>query len=123
MDLSVPSSKPTTTTTDRQGPKPLKLISRESQFPSFKSPRSPPPRKQVETIKCVIIGDSDIGKTSLLTSFLFNEFSHDTYHPTVRDDYTFCTNATYKSKAKKNEENGKVIDIDLDIVDTGGQVM
>lgn len=94
---------------------PLK-ISREVQFPSFRSPRSPPLRSitEVESVKCVIVGDAEIGKTSLVTSFLFEEFSK-SYMSTVRDDYTFCTTMAVPGR-------GGRVDVDLDICDTGGQV-
>jgi hypothetical protein len=98
---------------------PLK-ISKDSttfSFPCFKSPRSPPPREaEAKTVKCVMVGDANCGKTALLQSFLFDEFSKE-YFPTTRDDYTYCTTTKVPS-----DGGGMDVDVDLDISDTGGQV-
>lgn len=36
-------------------------------------------------IKCVVVGDGIVGKTCLLSSFLFNEFPQDTFPETLEN--------------------------------------
>ena len=42
---------------------------------------------QLETVKCTVIGDGAIGKTSLIVSYTTNDYPED-YKPTVHDFYT-----------------------------------
>ena len=42
---------------------------------------------QLETVKCTVIGDGAIGKTSLIVSYTTNDYPQD-YKPTVHDFYT-----------------------------------
>lgn len=39
-----------------------------------------------DRIKCVLVGDSAVGKTSLITTYAKNQFQHD-YQPTAFDNY------------------------------------
>lgn len=106
--------------------------SSSSSLPCFKSPRSPPPREtdEAKNVKCVIIGDPNVGKTSLVTKFLFEEFTS-YYMPTTRDDYTYCTttNLILPGGNNKDENHALIstshvkVDVDLDISDTGGEVI
>jgi len=41
----------------------------------------------MSALKCVVIGDSDVGKTSMLSRFCRQVFPED-HIPTVFDDYT-----------------------------------
>ena len=42
-------------------------------------------------IECVVVGDSTVGKTSLLGRFANDEFLSDQYLPTIFDNYTTYT--------------------------------
>jgi GTPase SAR1 family protein len=71
---------------------------------------------EVKRVKCILMGDTVVGKTSLVHSFLFDKpvsYSSDDHIPTARDDYTFCTTVG---------SSGSRMDVDLDICDTGGHV-
>jgi len=70
---------------------------------------------EVKTIKCILVGDNQIGKTALVQTFLFDDF-HKDYIPTARDDYTYCTTFVGEGSGVTG------MDIDLDICDTGGRV-
>ena len=41
----------------------------------------------MDSIKCVVVGDGAIGKTSLIVSYTVNGYP-ETYKPTVHDFYT-----------------------------------
>ena len=77
--------------------------SRTSGF-SRESYRSEAGRKK---IKIVIVGDTTVGKTALMRSYLSSNFSEDDYTPTVLDVY----------KGRKNVESTPV---DVEIHDTSG---
>merc|ERR1712037_1048511 len=59
-----------------------------------------------DTVKCVVIGDSGVGKTSLLITYYYDKFPSE-YVPIVFDNYT---------KQVKIDE----LTYDLGFVDTGG---
>lgn len=141
MDISLSeeeNSKENIRDGNNVGLTPLKISRDDYEPPNFKSPRSPPPRlvgdseKVVESVKSVMVGDAQIGKTCLVNSFLFDEFDKN-YNSTVRDDYTFCTTVAVgvpicEGNVDQNDVGhrhyAKVdVDVDLDISDTGGQVM
>jgi len=43
--------------------------------------------ESIDSIKCVVVGDGAIGKTSLIVSYTVNGYP-ETYKPTVHDYYT-----------------------------------
>lgn len=64
-------------------------------------------------IKCTILGDSDIGKTSMVASYTANSFPN-IYTPTVLDNYNALVNAgnevvtlsIYDTSGKRDQEHG-----------------
>lgn len=67
---------------------------------------------QVRHIKCVVVGDGAVGKTSLLVAFTTNAFV-DEYCPTVFDNYSALL------KVDNNTANGQIVNLGL--WDTAGQ--
>jgi len=83
------------------------------------------PQSPAVSVKCVFVGDSGVGKSSLVNSFLFPEGTVTASVPTVRDDYTYAT-TTQLSSGESKKGGGSVsvdvdVDVDLDICDTGGE--
>ncbi|KAK8837299.1 hypothetical protein M9Y10_036729 [Tritrichomonas musculus] len=51
----------------------------------------------MKQIKCLIVGDGTVGKTSLVMTYLLNSFPHD-FLPAVFDNYTCSILPKYKNK-------------------------
>ena len=51
----------------------------------------------MKPIKCVVVGDGAVGKTSLIVSYAKNVFPPD-YLPTVFENYIYNVNLEYKMK-------------------------
>lgn len=66
----------------------------------------------VRHIKCVVVGDGAVGKTSLLISFTTNTFVDD-YSPTIFDNYSALL------KIENGTSNGQIVNLGL--WDTAGQ--
>ena len=68
---------------------------------------------QVRHIKCVVVGDGAVGKTSLLISFTTNTFVDD-YSPTIFDNYSALLKV-----AERDGKEGQIVNLGL--WDTAGQ--
>ena len=78
-----------------------------AEFNALSNSDRQPSQLTVNRIKLVLVGDTAVGKSSLITSYLTNTFNADDYEPTVLDIYMGS-----KSVNKKL--------IELEIHDTSG---
>ena len=83
------------------------IIDRDSSRTSGISRDSYHSEASRKKIKIVLVGDTTVGKTALMRSYLSSNFSEDDYTPTVLDVY----------KGRKNVESTPV---DVEIHDTSG---
>lgn len=91
VNLQIQCPSPSVTHVDRSGTYPAMTAKRSDSLDSKDSATFSPIRAYIDclapqTLKCAIVGDSGVGKTSMLMSYVVDKFP-ETHSPTIYDKF------------------------------------